>query len=376
MSQEAAQALLHNIYTFVCIADHAATTKVASWDAQSIHNALQWAAYCQQLAVQVQGQRLEPVLEGRLQEMSHLIDCQSPSSSQSHCINLLFLSKAVDVLVERLVHNPLLSDGLLQNLQHTVETQYTAHVSTLQRNLAAAKCDLQFRAAVATKLSDLGILCKSKNSSPDFPQSKLEVQTGVRLLLEQLTLEFEMGQDVDRFEKHLKCIAERLHQLPHGWCVLVMCLSMDMSKVEKECREGLRYVQHLLAAWIVTQYQTSGATCQLWQVSPSLLVQAAEQNVQFCDWYLSALQEMADTVEASYTANPLKSTFHNPLYSWGLPAAPRKPVFDNILQHLSHMLTADSVVKNKTLAVLTSKTSCRSFSVWTDLTKSLITQLT
>ncbi|KAK7496566.1 hypothetical protein BaRGS_00012218 [Batillaria attramentaria] len=340
MSQEAAQALLQNIYTFVRIADQAALTTVGSWDVQSLHNALQWAAYCQQIAAQVTGRKLEPLLEGRLEEMSQLL-----GRPQTQQLTIGFLSKAVDTLVER--------------------------------NLAAAKCKLHFQATVTSQIKELGLLLASGRSEADFPQNNASVITCVRLFLEQLTLWFEMEQDPDRFEKQLKNVAVHLSQLPYGWSVLVMCLSVNMSKVEMEHREGLRYVQHLIAAWIVSHHQISGPACPLWQVAPSLLMQAAEHNVQFCDWYLSALVQLTESLQADYTeSHSTPVTLHSHLYGWSNPKMSNKCVFNDILQLFSQLLSADSAVKNKTLSILTSKTAGCAFSVWTDLTKSLITKFT
>lgn len=377
MSEEAARAVLQNIYTFIRIADKAASAAVASWDAQSLHNALQWAAYCQQLATKVNGRSLEPVLEDRLQEMSQLLD--RPGAQH---ITLKFLNKAVDALVERLVFNPHLSDSLLQDLRQTVETKYAAHVSTLQQNLASAKCDLHFRTAVASQIKELGSLLKSNSigNQAYLPQRDPTVQNCVRLLLEQLTLWLEKEQNSDRFERQLKDVAECLNGFPHGWSVLVMCLAVDMSKVEIERRQGLRRVQQFLVIWMACHHGTSGSACPLWKVETMLLVQAAEHHVQFCDWYLRALEQLTQSLEPDYSvsaSHTAPDTFHTHLYTWRNPKTIDKtPAFDSVLLHFSHLLSADSVVKNKALAVLTARTTGSVFSIWTDLTKNLVAEFT
>lgn len=106
-------AVLKNICSFVEILNSSRSPSVANWDRQSLCNAFQWAAYCEQIYIQSQDKPYRSDLDREIQKLGKLLQRKEISVTE---VSLNDLQHGLRLLVANLLQNQDLRPDTLSSL--------------------------------------------------------------------------------------------------------------------------------------------------------------------------------------------------------------------------------------------------------------------
>ncbi|XP_052825221.1 uncharacterized protein LOC106871123 isoform X1 [Octopus bimaculoides] len=301
---------LKNIYFFTKILQQASTEEVATWDKNSLQNALHWAAYCKEIYKQVIKKPYKEVFN------QQIIKLNAVQSSPLICgdLNLQFLDKATDNLRQLLFCNSHLPKELFEEL---------IQMSLGEKEIIIKQCaelnSLHASLQIISRLERDIVNCSYDKCRPSKTGSHSSLVTIVKseILWQRLVNQISIISDEDRLDQLVLKIISNLPASKDGWEILLYFLTKKDVDINPTLwnisKDSYSKVYQFLEQFVQNNIMMSKPPSLIWSVAEDLLSQVILLSFPV---FSTCLRQLIDWAKQF---SPLYHHHHdqrNSLYTW------------------------------------------------------------
>lgn len=194
---------MKNIYTFADIIRHAGGSNVTHWNEKSVHNAFNWANYCQRVHYETAARPYRGELDRHIKSLSLYL-------SPPCCLELSLdaLQHAENLLLQTLVGNPLLPTRLLECIVDTCMKTETSR-DTFVKTCSELSKSNSIMETLEEIFDQLGV------STEDF-----RIESQAETLLTKLKSQYQYSTNSERYRQYVFGILKQLSKDKKGLDIL------------------------------------------------------------------------------------------------------------------------------------------------------------
>ncbi|XP_029639342.1 uncharacterized protein LOC115214310 isoform X1 [Octopus sinensis] len=360
---------LKNIYFFTKILQQASTEEVATWNKDSLQNALHWAAYCKEIYKQVIKKPYKEVFD------QQLIKLNAVQSSPLICgdLNLQFLDKATDNLRQLLFCNCHLPEELFEEL---------IQISLGEKEIIIKQCaelsSLHASLQIISRLERDIVNCSYDKCRPSKTGTRLSLVTIVKteILWQRLINQISIISDEDRLDLLVLKIISNLPASKDGWEILLYLLTKKDVDINPTLwnisKDSYSKVYQFLEQFVQNNITMSKPPSIIWSVAEDLFSQVILLSFPVFSTCLRQLIDWAKQFSPVYHHHDQR----NSLYTWQLQEKDSNEIstFADLSKHFMILTNCGEQPKKAVQAALESLQNQTSCSIWHDLLTKISTK--
>lgn len=318
----AVQTVLKNVCSFVEILAASRSPQVALWDATSLRNALEWAAYCQQIYTQSKGKPYSTHLDLEIRKIGEMLMVQqrTPDHNSSSVgeIGLKMLEQSSSLLIASLLANVHLKrETLAMLISDALPEQAATHVVTECSHLIQSKAMVELLSAINNDLVHQSANGSSACCFDRLSQSKtkdsfgcsssasklhtcedLNVMCMAQLLLRFLTNVLQEDAHASERNKIQSMLMEKFGQTELGQVVLMTSFLNPKSSGIRSANSCVKNVLEECLKLLVNQNNASF-------VSSVLLISVCNQSFEVYSHFVKHLVKCCEKLKPVYGMYPV-----------------------------------------------------------------------
>ncbi|KAH3781694.1 uncharacterized protein LOC127841638 isoform X2 [Dreissena polymorpha] len=267
--------VLKNIYTFANILTQAYGEDVKEWKENSLHNAQNWAKYCENVEKQTRGKPYRSELNQHIEGMTVVLN----PAALLH-LNLDILSKAQSYLIQVLSENPFMPQKLIAVKLSLDPSAAAQQISTCTSNMEQAPLKR--------------LICNN-----EVYETHCTRKYG-QYLLSRLVYLHNMQHSAKRLDRFLEKLLSEITSLTDGWSIAMFALLGEVSDID-----AVESIKEKITQIVFGKLSSCLHNCPV-----AMLCVACCHDDIFTQFYLSYLEAWGKQMTPVYGSRPDGSLYH------------------------------------------------------------------